>query len=973
MISPKDSEGSLLYRLFTSAFLFGLLMEWIYPWTSKFTGTGQQTAAVLYVFLGVVVAIGLLRLSAWFELLLQGINCLMTLALLFKEERSSMISWLLQMPGLLVDHIASLFESGLLAMSGELRTLLLLIGFAMLIPALQRLIWLRQIGLVLVGLTMLYLIVLHVALGYNTFYGLVRAAAAGMLLVSIAALPRIDRLLDTEITAGLSAGLPQQTPKVRLSHDQQIRDQFKKWNIRAICLAAAICSCVLLVSAPMAQKHEPPQWTAALSEQFTHMLESSAKPKAAKASTVSLDVQTGKALSGYSFDDSLLGAPFQDDDMIMFYGTTPVEGYWRGEAKSYYDGKGWSFGVDRELAQLFQPIEARQRDSGNKPGGKAVEEKASAQASQAGRGALISQTIVFAKPQAAMPFFSTGYQSKLTQLIAADPRRKLHAYIQNESTSGLYPVDDYVQIEQYTIDSYLPIVDEKQLRRLEQELKDKSDMTQETSSSVREELTPRQLAPYLQLNDSIPDRVLALSAEIAGGGVTSRYDQVKAVEAYLKTSYSYTKENSSIPPEGSDFVDHFLFEQQSGYCVHFSTAMVVMLRAQDIPARWVKGFASGEKLAADEKYTAATGTGSSVRNAVYEVRSSDAHAWVEVYFPGAGWVPFDPTPGYSGQAELSNYTGTEHALSQSGLNSGSSTSSANSSNGGSSVFEGSWLQQANTQIEQTAKAFAQSVKDTYLGLQQQLESQMEKWGIMTDNGASVKYIMLGAVSAAVLLFAAVFVAIYRLRFRIKAKLHLLTYARMYKLHKAAFESNLPSRTERKKHGQISGAKRIKLDVRLRDLYLSLMDCIWHSLLSNYPGNSDADTTAGTVRRAKSDEENSKKATVSSASDKQSNAKEIKSNSFNNRLSSSGQTIVKPTLQLIMTWREKKQQIMPYLCDEQRMELDKLLVWSEEASFQKANPWLSAPSPDELRNAIKLVLRRQLFVRLGKRNQLPKIY
>ncbi len=70
-------------------------------------------------------------------------------------------------------------------------------------------------------------------------------------------------------------------------------------------------------------------------------------------------------------------------------------------------------------------------------------------------------------------------------------------------------------------------------------------------------------------------------------------------------------------------------------CVQFATAMVVLLRTQGIPARVVAGYGAGE-------YNALSG--------YYTVRMSDAHAWVEVYFPGYGWVPFDPTPGLDWKA-----------------------------------------------------------------------------------------------------------------------------------------------------------------------------------------------------------------------------------------------------------------------------------------------------------------------------------
>src|SRR5687767_4217268 len=81
---------------------------------------------------------------------------------------------------------------------------------------------------------------------------------------------------------------------------------------------------------------------------------------------------------------------------------------------------------------------------------------------------------------------------------------------------------------------------------------------------------------------------------------------------------------------GPDPLADFLFNVKAGHCEYFSTAMAVMLRTRGIPARVVNGFLPGE-------YNDAAGA--------YTVRQSDAHSWVEVYFPESrAWVTFDPTP-----------------------------------------------------------------------------------------------------------------------------------------------------------------------------------------------------------------------------------------------------------------------------------------------------------------------------------------
>lgn len=133
---------------------------------------------------------------------------------------------------------------------------------------------------------------------------------------------------------------------------------------------------------------------------------------------------------------------------------------------------------------------------------------------------------------------------------------------------------------------------------------------------------------------SLPDNDEMLDVERISREVTrdysTRYDKVLAIEGYLKQNYVY---DLDIAPQTSDedAVAYFLFEEKRGYCEHFASAMAVMARSAGIPARVVTGYTGGS-------YNPFT--------ALWEIRQSDAHAWVEVYFGTAGWVPFDPTPGF---------------------------------------------------------------------------------------------------------------------------------------------------------------------------------------------------------------------------------------------------------------------------------------------------------------------------------------
>ncbi len=136
------------------------------------------------------------------------------------------------------------------------------------------------------------------------------------------------------------------------------------------------------------------------------------------------------------------------------------------------------------------------------------------------------------------------------------------------------------------------------------------------------------LAPYLRLPPSVPERVRKKAAEIVAGR-DRPWAQANALCAYLQQNFDY-KLDVPFYPEGADTADHFLFEAREGYCEQFATALCVMARSVNLPARYVTGYLPGE-------YNPFSG--------FYEIRAKDAHAWVEIYIPGAGWTIFDPVPG----------------------------------------------------------------------------------------------------------------------------------------------------------------------------------------------------------------------------------------------------------------------------------------------------------------------------------------
>jgi transglutaminase-like putative cysteine protease len=131
---------------------------------------------------------------------------------------------------------------------------------------------------------------------------------------------------------------------------------------------------------------------------------------------------------------------------------------------------------------------------------------------------------------------------------------------------------------------------------------------------------------YLQLPENLPQRVIDLALEITAG-VHNPFDKTLAITEYLRGNIQYESNVPSIP-EGRDLVDWLLFDQKKGFCTYYASAEVILLRSLGIPARFVVGYAQGERLA--------TGT-------QFRARLKDSHAWPEVWFEGIGWVEFEPT------------------------------------------------------------------------------------------------------------------------------------------------------------------------------------------------------------------------------------------------------------------------------------------------------------------------------------------
>ena len=132
--------------------------------------------------------------------------------------------------------------------------------------------------------------------------------------------------------------------------------------------------------------------------------------------------------------------------------------------------------------------------------------------------------------------------------------------------------------------------------------------------------------------------MFALARRLAAGARTE-YDLAARIERYLRENYTY---DEHIPRDHYP-LEAFLFKDRRGYCQQFAGAMALMLRMDGVPARIAAGFRPGVYDTSAHRW---------------RVRALDAHSWVEVYFAGVGWVPFDPTPSRGGSSPVGEGAGS---------------------------------------------------------------------------------------------------------------------------------------------------------------------------------------------------------------------------------------------------------------------------------------------------------------------------
>jgi len=308
-------------------------------------------------------------------------------------------------------------------------------------------------------------------------------------------------------------------------------------------------------------------------------------------------------MTGFTEDVELgqIGEIKKSTAVVMRVETSKPIGYewlrWRGVALTTFDGRRWSSNVvnPQRLATKadgwIHTLESAQKENTS--------------------GQTVNYT-VYLEPVATNAIFVPGrvlsvqgnFSGGASNSFAAMQRN----YLLTDETGTLkVPFRNFAAIR-YAGNSRLPSRDAGRLRG--------------AGTDYAHDITPT----YLQLPAGLDRRIPELAREITKNAETP-FDKALRIETYLRTRFAYTLNLTGKP--GQDPLAHFLFETRAGHCEYFASAMAIMLRTLGIPSREVNGFLPGE-------YNDLGGD--------YIVRASDAHSWVEVYFPGNGWQVFDPTP-----------------------------------------------------------------------------------------------------------------------------------------------------------------------------------------------------------------------------------------------------------------------------------------------------------------------------------------
>lgn len=155
---------------------------------------------------------------------------------------------------------------------------------------------------------------------------------------------------------------------------------------------------------------------------------------------------------------------------------------------------------------------------------------------------------------------------------------------------------------------------------------------------------------YMEVPDNIKGKLEDVVEEAGMKGEKDLRKTIFFVQNYLYDNTEYSLE-PGVTPNGEDFTEHFLFQNKKGYCVHYATAAAMMFRSMGVPARYVEGYHADKKTLQDNDTIAVEGT--TIWHTV-DLTDRYAHAWVEIYISGYGWIPVEVTKPYLNIGEEKN-------------------------------------------------------------------------------------------------------------------------------------------------------------------------------------------------------------------------------------------------------------------------------------------------------------------------------
>lgn len=643
----RSPERSLLRDGVAAVLLFLLLLEWLRPLLDMAEWSGVYRISPFMVAFGLFVAVDWLKLSPWLGWPVKIILCIGLVGYLFGSAPSF---WLLRYAELTMKDFVALADQDYGAISPDNRTMLFLIGWSMMITVIYASVVERKHALWFVAVTLLYLLGLQLWPGVNTSTAIIRTVWFGFLLIG---LQQFSRLESRFALKRHGPGWP------------------VAWIVAVPLLLTAAVAAGLWFPPAAGTGAMQPLDAGKLADRLVSWGIGGADSASGRLGAGA----GGVARTGYGGDDTLLGGPLRPDDSVAFTAMTERLTYWRGEAKTFYTGKGWESGgsvddsagaphaPERTIVQevtIVDPSLAGRLFAGGRI------EKVEEMVTRSGNALVPEDSLVnvfgtylLAEPNAKDPLQRYILKVKVPDAVpegqaspsggSGETASDANASEAKASDTGTGAV--LAEGSEAASEANAPEVKASDAGMGAVPAEGGEAALSGSPVSVGSSTsTDTTFAAGLQLPASLPIRVKLLAETVSMSG-SDAYSRAKAIETFLKTNYRYRLDVPAVPKSADDFADAFLFESKEGYCDYFSTSMVVMLRSIGIPARWVKGFSPG-----DVTDRGGTGGGDGAMMQV-TVRNSDAHSWVEAYIPGSGWATFDPTPGN----ELAAFAASEPA------------------------------------------------------------------------------------------------------------------------------------------------------------------------------------------------------------------------------------------------------------------------------------------------------------------------